>query len=235
MKSDSLLAITGNLQATIDNRTKALLTGLKAGTKDSSTLTKTSLRVDIERAGFKRRVATTIRDKQYPTRGLSFEPTALIYSKIPHILSSFADGANIRPNTAQMLTIPIPGGPAEKLRQKKGESIIDAFKRRYGEDSLTAVTTKRGKVMLVARLRATKSGRFTQLKSRKATKTRGAYTPLDGRVTVPVFILAKQVNIKQRLRTRQIMAKAGRRHPARLADAVKQSLTQSERETGLSF
>lgn len=235
MSSETLLAITGNLQTVMDNREKALLTGLRNGNKDSSTLMKNDLRRDIERAGFERRVATTIRDIQYPTRGLTYEPTSLIYSKIPHILSSFADGATIRPNKASRLSIPIAGGPAEKLRQKRGESIIEAFKRRFGEDSLSAITTKRGNVILVARMRATAAGRFTKLNPRKATKTRGAFTPLDRLVTVPVFTLAKQAKQERRLKTRQIMAKGARRHPARLANGVTRALTASERETGISF
>ncbi|WP_427452179.1 DUF6441 family protein [Litorimonas sp. WD9-15] len=233
MKSDALLAITGNLQTTIDSRETAILTGLKKGTKLSSTQTKTDLRQDIQRAGFSRRVATTLRDSQFPKRGLSFEPAALVFSKIPHILSSFADGATIRPNAMQALTIPIPGGPAENLRQKKGESIIDAFERRFGADNLVPITTKSGKKMLVARMRATRSGRFTRLRESKATKTMGPRTRLDGMVTVPVFALVKQATIKQRLKTRQIMAKAGRRHPARLAFGLREHLEQSERATAI--
>lgn len=236
MPSDFKLAIQGNLQKTMDNRTKAVLTGLAAGTKDSSALTKSALRQDAQRAGLSRRMVTTFQDKIYPERSrLSYSPTALIYSKIPHIISSFADGPTIRPSKADGLPIPIPGGPAEKLRRAPGDNIIDTFKRRFGQDSLFVIRRKNGTTILAMRMRSNSAGRFSKLQSRKATKTQGERTLLAGLVTVPVFTLAKQAKHQRRLNARQIMEKAARRHPNRLAFYVTRDLQKSERETGISI
>ena len=234
MPSDRLLAIQGNLQTTIASRRKGFLTGLKTGTKESSTLTKRQLRRDVEQAGFARRVATTIRDQQFPKQGLSYSPTALIYSKIPRIMSTLADGPTIRPNKAQGLAIPIPGGPAARLRLRKGEDAITAFKKRFGQDSLFAIKRKDGTTILAARLRGTASGAFRPLRSRKATKTQGERTLLAGLVTVPVFTLARQAKHQRRLRTRQIFEKAARRHPDRLVFHIAKQMRASEEKTKVS-
>lgn len=236
MPSDFKLAIQGDLQKTIDHRANSILTSLALGTKESSTLTKTALRQDAQRAGLSRKIITTFQDKVYPERAkLSYSPSAYVYSKIPHIVSTFADGPTIRPSKTDGLTIPIPGGPAEKLRVLRGDNLIDTFKRRFGEESLFPIHRKDGSTILAARLRATSAGRFRRLSPRKATKTQGERTLLSGLVTVPVFTLAKQAKHKRRLNARQIMEKAARRHPSRLAFHVRRGLEKSERETGISF
>lgn len=236
MPTDFQLAIRGDLQKTIDSRAKAVLNGLAAGTKEGSTLTKTALRQDALRAGFSRKIATTFQDRVYPERGaLSYSPRAIVYSKIPHIMASFVDGLTVRPSKAKGLTIPIAGGPAEKLRVRRGGNIIDTFKARFGNDSLFAIQKKDGTTILAARLRATSSGRFTKLRTRKATKTQGERTLLSGLVTVPVFTIAKQAKHERRLTSRQIMEKARRRHPNRLSFHITTKLRESERATGVSI
>ena len=228
------MALQGNLQTTLKSREQALLKGLRAGTVDTSSQLKTETRRDITRAGFPRRVATTMRDKIYPAQGLTFNPAALIYSTAPHIISSHADGGRQRPKHSEFLAVPISDGPASSLRQKKGISLIETFKARFGEDSLQFVKRPGKAPILVARLKASAaSGRFRAVRPRKATKTRGSFTPLDGLVTVPVFTLVRSVNIRKRLKVREIFAKGARRHPARLSFHLQKQLAESNRKTAI--
>lgn len=233
MASNTVLALSGNLQKTFDSRTKAYLSGLRTGTVDSSSQTKTNARNDILKAGFKRRVATTMQDNIYPKQGLSYEPSAIIYSKASHIISSHADGGTQRPRYSKFLAVPIEGGPAERLRQKPGVSLIDTFFDRFGNDSLHFVNRPGKAPLLVARMRSSAAGKFRGITARKATKTRGSFTSLDGLVSVPVFTMVRSVRMVKRLRTRQILEKGARRHPARLVFSIKREMATSMAETAV--
>lgn len=232
--SDAILAIQGNLQAVIDSRSLAVRQGLRKGTIESSTTTKTQARSDIRGAGFGRKLAFTIQDQVYPKQGLSFSPTAIVFSKAPHIIASHARGGAQRARFSEFLAVPIDGGPASQLKKQKGVSLIDAFFDRFGNDSLRFVNRPGKAPLLVARLRQNTAGRYRGVTASKATKTLGARTKLDGMISVPAFTLVRKVNMKKRLRTDQIFEKGARRHPARLAHHLSRHLSESERKTAIS-
>lgn len=231
--SDALLAIQGNLQATIDSRSLAVRKALRKGTIESSTTTKTEARNDVLGSGFSRKLAFTLQDRIYPSQGLTFSPTAIVFSKAPHIIASHARGGTQRAKFSEFLAVPIDGGPAAQLKTRKGVSLIDAFFDRYGNDSLQFINRPGKSPLLVARLRASAAGRFRALTASKPTKTLGARTNLAGIVSVPAFTLVRKVNMKKRLRTDQIFHKGARRHPARLAFHMVQQLKASEAKTAI--
>ena len=231
--TDFKLAIRGDLQKTLASRQNAYLNGLLAGSKEAANLTKAALRRDVLAAGLGKRVSNTMRGDVYPKSGRSFYPTVLIYSKAPHITAAHADGPTVRPEFSDFMPIPIDGSPADGLRRRRGETLIDAFWRRYGKDSLRLIKRKNGAYQMVARLRANVAGtRFTGVRSTRR-KDGTQYTRLARISSVPVFTLVKSVRHRRRLNSRQIMAKAQRRHPARLAYHIQQQMTRSEEATAI--
>ena len=231
--SDFQLAVRGDFQAVIDHRQTAILKGLRQGTTASVDEAKLQARRDLARAGFPRRLQTTLRGDVYPRRGLSHEPAGLVYSKAPHIVAGHADGATLRARNATYLPVPISGGPADGLRRRNGESLIDAFQRRYGRDSLRFARTGGGKLLLVARMRANVAGtRFTAVRTSRR-KDGSDRTRLDRIASVPAFTMVRRAKLRKTLNTRAILAKAGRRHPARLAFAMSRALERSLDETEL--
>jgi hypothetical protein len=231
---DFQLALTGNLQRTIESRTKAWLTGLRTGTQNSVNESKNKLRRDVVAAGLGRRVSTTFRGDVFPKRGLAYEPSGLIYSKAPHIAASHADGTTLRPKFSRFLAIPISGTPADGLRRRNGETHIEAFWRKFGNDSLRFVRRPNGQYQLVARMRANVAG--TRLSALRPTRRKDGttYTRLDRRVDVPVFTLTRTAQLDRRLSSRKILARTARRHPARVAFAVREAMAASRRETAVN-
>ena len=229
--SEFRLAVTGNLVKTMESRTQAYLDGLRDGTKASVDDAKAKLRRDAQAAGLGRRLAFTFRGDVYPARGRSYTPSGLLYSKAPHIAAGHADGATLRPRFARFLAIPIDGTPADGIRRKNGETHIEAFWRRYGNDSLRFVRRGNGQYQLVARLRANVAGTNVS-KIRTTTRKDGTrYTRLARIVDVPVFTLTRRAKLDRRLNSRKILATASRRHPARLAFHVQRELARSEAAT----
>jgi len=233
MASNFQLAIQGNLQDTLASRRDAYLRGLRAGTVDSTDSTKNRMRSDVSGAGFPRRLATTIRGDVYPARGLAYEPTGLVYSKSPKILAGHTDGGTIKPNKAESLLVPISGSPGDRPLVDSDESTLAAFKRRYGHDSLTLVKRPGKNPIYYARLKVDQAGSRYRAYMTKNQRNNDLKPSLTGQVSVPVFTLVKSVRLKKRLNLREIMAKANREHPARLAFHVQKELAHSEDETGL--
>ena len=229
--SDFTLALQGNLVEVMDNRAKAVLVAIYAGTVASSTKIKKDMRNDILKAGLGRRLAFTIQDEIYPKRDLSWYPTALIFSKAPVITSLHTDGGIVQAIQGA-LAIPIEGGAADNIRRKRGESFVDAFKRKFNINKLDVVSRPGESSMLVAKMRKSKAGKFvktrsvTPLKRKQGPRISGVET-----VSVPVFTLVRQARHKKRLRLRQIMAKGARRHPARVAFELRKQLALSNKET----
>lgn len=193
--TDFDLAIRGNLQKTLASRQNAHLNGLAAGSKEAADLTKSQLGRDAMAAGLGKRVAFTFRGDVYPKSGRSFSPTVLVYNKAPHIAVSHADGPTVRPEFSDFMPIPIDGSPADGLRRRNGETLIEAFWRRYGNDSLRLIKRKNGSYQMVARIRANVAGtRFTGV--RKTVRKDGTeYTRLARITSVPVFTLSNRSNI----------------------------------------
>lgn len=228
--TDFSLAIQGKLQEVVADRRLAVLTALKEATSHSAEQTKLEARRDVARA-FGTRLSKTIQDEVYPKRGLAWEPTALVFSKASHIIAPHADGSTIRAKSGAQ-AVPISGSLATTSRRRRGETLVEMLERRFGD--LVPIKRPGKPTLLAVRARAGKGGRLRRVTSRKETKTRGAFTPLDDLTLVPVLTLVNQVRLPKRLDTRQILAKGVRRHPARVAFQLKQTLAASERKTAIS-
>lgn len=225
---DFELALTGNYEKVMRSRSNAVLDGLYTGTRQSGELTKHQLRRDIEPA-LGPRMANTVRADYYPAGGRSWSPVAIVYSKVPHIMAIHADGGIIKAAEGA-LAVPLAGSPAATIRQRRGESRVEAARRKYGE----LIFIKRpGKApLLAARVKITASGRYRKIRSLTPYKTRQGPRWTKGNLAIlPLFTLQRQVRIQRRLNARAIMAKAQRRHPARLAFALREAQIKSARET----
>lgn len=99
------------------------------------------------------------------------------------------------------------------IRSKIAENIEEL--KMYGTIHAARESFTSGKpIALVARgVRQRKSGRFSPLTVRKASKTRGEYVSLTGAATAIMFTLVPLARIKKRLHAEQVFRAAVRRLP----------------------
>lgn len=237
--SDVLLAVQGRLQEVMKDRTRAFLQGQKNGLTKSVDMTKTEMRRDVEQAGFNRRLATTLRGEVYPRNPqLAYEPTGEVFSKAPKILAGLTDGGIRRPSIADSLIVPTEVGKSFNISnfRQKGESMIEAFKRRFNPMELVTVKRPGKTSLIVAKMRANDVGDiyFRELTNsgRSADREDNRRDTFDKIVYVPVFTLTKQTQAEKRLNLRKIMSAASKRHPTLIIDAIRTEFKASEDRTG---
>ncbi|KFI24354.1 DUF6441 family protein [Paenirhodobacter enshiensis] len=154
---------------------------------------KEELRAQVRAAGLGDRLARTFQSATYPAKRPSMSAAALVYSKAPKIVGAFSDGVTIRSKSSGWIAIPTD---AAGLRGSRGEKITPkAWEARTGIK--LRYVYRRGKpALLVADgMRISKAGRAMQNKS-KVNKRTGIRR---GEVTVPIFTLVPQVELRKRL------------------------------------
>lgn len=130
------------------------------------------LRGNLVKAGLGE-IEKTWRLELYPSRGLAWEPSALIFSKAEAIVEGFDEGATIRPRSGEWLWIPTPES-ASLIPRRRGpiDKLAWAF-RRFGRENLTFVPPRPGRGPLIilegGRLSA-KTGRLNKAKRLKSGK-----------------------------------------------------------------
>lgn len=177
------------------------------------------LRSSLKKAGLGS-IEKTWRGDVYPARGFSMEPALFIHSKAPHIIAA-NQGEVIRGRNGNWLAIPIPGSPAEDLRNPRGpDTKVDAARQRYGERLFT-IPAKNGRpaMLAVEGVGFTKTGRMTL---RQRSKKTGAWG--SGTMTVPLFWLVPQASMQDRLDVeadfRWIEDEFAREYPKHMAAAL---------------
>jgi hypothetical protein len=208
------LALRGNLDKFVTDTSDALLRANREAVEAATHAIRDDLRKDLRRAGLAE-LEKTWRADLYPRRGLAANPAGFVFSRAEYIVEAFERGATIRGKHGNKLAVPIPGSPADQIRNPRGPGDkVDAARRRFGELKVIPGVPGGRPAMLAAVGGYSASGRFG---ARKRLKS-GRYG--KGAATVPLFWLVENVRLQKRLNVVQIMARGERRFEARLTHAL---------------
>jgi hypothetical protein len=149
-------------------------------------------RSQIIGAGLGSKLPRTIRAYTYPVREDSLNAAALVYSNAPKIIGAFDRGVLIRSNDGFWLAIPTPEAGTRGLGRER--ITPGGWERRTGI-RLRFVYRRNNLSLLVADSARINTRGRAALNRRKARKD-GMRT---GDVTVPIFILVPQAQLRKRL------------------------------------
>ena len=201
-------ALTGDLgqllQAELQQAERAVTTGVRQATLGLQT----ELRGQVTAAGLGPRLARAWRSRVYPESGTSLTAAGVVWTKAPRIVSAFAQTTTIRSRRGLYLAIPTPA--AGRFGDGRRKITPVGWERRTGM-RLRFVYRRNGPSLLVAdNARLTGRGQAVGNTGRR----RGAsFTRLQGRTTVPIFILVQQVTLQKRLDIETPAATWARRLP----------------------
>lgn len=193
-------ALEGNLEQFMEDEIKTAELAVTRGVRSAGEATKAALRSDVVGAGLGRRLSTSWRVKHYPRSGASLGATAFIYTRAKKLIDAFDRGVTIRSTEGFWLAIPTDAAPKRGVGRKR---LTPSNFPEHVHGPLRFVYRKSGPSLLVVdNMRVTKSGRYRQNIVRSK---RGHYSRLEGRTTVPMFLLYPQVKLKRRLDVRKTM------------------------------
>ena len=179
------LDITPDLVAAMAAEVKAGEKAVTTAMREAGTGLKTAWRSQIAQAGLGRRLANSIRSQTYPKAGESLNAAALVWSKAPVIVGAHDTGPLIRSKNGFWLAIPTE---AAGRGLRGGRITPGEWERRRGL-RLRFVYRRSGPSMLVAEGRVNSRGLGVASRSKTGR----------GRVTVPIFLLVRQVKLPKRL------------------------------------
>ena len=147
---------------------------------------KSSWRGQITGAGLGQRLANTIRSQTYPKGRNSLDAAALVWSNAPLIIGAHDTGPLIRSGNGFWLAIPLPAAG----KALGGRRITPGMWEQKTGLRLRFVYRSRGPSLLVAdAVRLNTRGQAAVSKSKTGR----------GQVTVPIFLLVRQVKLPKRL------------------------------------
>ncbi|KQM65790.1 hypothetical protein ASE75_06045 [Sphingomonas sp. Leaf17] len=181
------------------------------------------LREQIVSNGLSKRLANTWRDRVYPEQRESMNPSGYIWSNAPEIITSFVEGATIRPvNGAKYLWIPTKNVPTSRGRTstrgkriKGGRMSPEELENHFNAD-LTVRKGRAGTVLAFMDVVAARNARSL----RRVTKGRLR----QGRKAEPVlmYVLRKTVTMPRIL---DLRGPAGRWEASFLEDFNRRMMT----------
>lgn len=184
-------------------------------TKEATNGLKKSLRQDVVGSGLGKRLSNTWRSEFHDDRPNQI--TGFIYSRAPHIIESFDQGALIRPTSGgKFLAIPTEDAP-KFVSRGKGKKRARATPDNFGKGELQFVKLKSGVRVLVAvrgTRRARKTGEFKGFKN----PSKSALRTGKGLATVIMFILVPVAKIPKKLDVKKQADKWGIKHIDLLED-----------------
>ena len=156
-----------------------------AALREAGSGLKVAWRGQITGAGLGTRLANSIRLASFPKSGDSLNAAALVWSNAPVIIGAHDTGPLIRSKDGFWLAIPTPaaGKSARGGRITPGE-----WERRTGL-RLRFIYRRRGPSLLVAEGRLNSKGRAVGSRAKTGR----------GLITVPIFLLVRQVKLPKRL------------------------------------
>lgn len=183
------------------------------------------LRADVVSAGMGQRLANTWRAVVYPSGGRqSLSPTAYLFTRAPTIIAAYSRGATIAPvNGSAYLWIPTENVP------KGGEGFAGryfspgAVEERFGEFTYIRSLTRPGVVYATVAAVTAKTKRGW----RKASARRVASGREIKRIVM--FVLVRQVRLRQRLNTDAIAAQAEAEWPEIVSRSLSEALRNGAR------
>ncbi|MBF0325532.1 MAG: hypothetical protein HQL42_10715 [Alphaproteobacteria bacterium] len=202
-----LAAIRGDLTRVMADEVKATERAASSAMRDATNGLKLDLRVQVTGAGLGTRLANTWRSQTYPSSGDSLRPAGLVWSKAPHIVRAFDEGATIRSADGFWLAVPGPGCPARIGKKRPTPRLVE---EQLGIP-LRFVYRRGGPSLLVAddmRARTGKRGGFARSRT-----GRNAATAI-------MFLLYPQVTLRKRLDINRAKAAAERRLVTTLVSAL---------------
>ena len=199
-------SLNADLDATIEDLAEAAMAAADA----VSDWGKARLRADTAQ-GLGPRVAKAWRSDVYPKRGASLSPSIVWYSKAPHIIRAFSEGATIRSRDGFWLAIPTENAPqtgrsfgsSGRLRRARKYAITEA-ERRFGRLRYVPVRGKRLALLVADGLRKRKGKRGGYAKASDAARKRGDFE--DG---VVLFVLVPQVTLPKNIDPEAIIKAIG--------------------------
>ena len=213
------LAVRGDLQKYMRDNAHAIRLANREAVTDATHSIRDDLRADMRRAGLGK-LEKTWRAEIFPANGLADNPAGYIYSRAEYLVESFSSGRPIKARNGQYLAVPIPGSPAERLRDPRGPATkVDAARERFGDlVFIPGVRGGRPPMIAAENVGFTRTGNLTR---RSRTKT-GRHRA--GAATVPLFFLVPEVRLGRRLNTARIAQRGERRFEARLDHALNRRL-----------
>lgn len=204
------VSIQGSIAAQVDQAVLEVAGALRRGVTTAGKRTQSHLRDEARNAGFRdggRAIANAWRLQVYPTEGKgerSWRPAALVFSKMPEVVTAFDQGAVIVAAKRKFLAIPTPiNAPNRRSRMRvtPQEMLrLGGFVRPTRNPRvqlwclrLRTETTKRGRLRLFA-------GRYSEIltgHTRGQQQQRLDYA--DSHSFVPMFFLMRQVTLRKRL------------------------------------
>ena len=152
----------------------------------AGTSLKAAWRGQITGAGLGQRLANTIRQQAYPKGRNSLDAAALVWSNAPVIIGAHDTGPLIRSGNGFWLAIPLPAAG----KAMGGKRITPAMWEQKTGLRLRFVYRSRGPSLLVAdAVRLNTRGQAAVSKSKTGR----------GQMTVPIFLLVRQVKLPKRL------------------------------------
>jgi hypothetical protein len=156
-----------------------------AAIREAGSGLKAAWRGQITGAGLGTRLANSIRFASFPKSGDSLNAAALVWSKAPVIISAHDSGPLIRSKDGFWLAIPTP---AAGKSTRGGRTTPGEWERRTGL-RLRFIYRRRGPSLLVAEGRLNSKGRAVGSRAKTGR----------GLITVPIFLLVRQVKLPKRL------------------------------------
>ena len=180
------LDITPNLVALMAAEVAAGERAVTTAMREAGRGLKSAWRAQITGAGLGTRLANSIRLASFPKSGESLNAAALVWSNAPVIVGAHDTGPLIRSGSGFWLAIPLPAAG----KAMGGKRITPAMWEQKTGLRLRFVYRSRGPSLLVAdAVRLTTRGQAAVSKSKTGR----------GQVTVPIFLLVRQVKLPKRL------------------------------------
>ena len=204
-----------SLQADMQAELRDLERAVAAGTKEAGRGLKAELRRQVTAAGLGQRLARSWRDRHYDDRGA--DAASLVYTRAPHIIRAFDEGAVIRSKSGLWLAIPTPDAPR---RGTGGRRISPSTFPEHRFGPLRFVHRRSGPSLLVVDgLRASFSRQTGELRGFRRAGERARRSG-RGVATVVMFLLVPQIKLPKRLD----VARAAERWSAWLPELVERRL-----------
>lgn len=129
----------------------------------------------------------------YPDRAQSLEPAAVISTKAPKIVDAFERGAPIRSPYGGMLAIPLPAAGDVRGVGRRKRLTPREWERRNGVKLRLVRRPGRASLLVADMARTGIAFNQRRLRTGVARVTKARYSSLEGRTSVPVFLLVPQV------------------------------------------
>jgi hypothetical protein len=191
-----ILALTGNLAATLEADQQAIKRALSSAAEVAAMEVRDWWRADMTRQGMSKRMRNTVKFKVYPRRGtLSLSPSLTVFSLAPKIMRGMTEATTIKSPGGAWLAIPTDNAP---VRLKGKRPTPDLYEQVYGSGRLRFVETRLGRSGILidddvrTRSAQTKSGRSRSQYVPRTKKSRSAVA------SAVMFTLVREVRTKVR-------------------------------------